>query len=994
VEGKWKPCGEVACGHAGEPKAKADQPQLPRLKCDHPIDTPDIALTDLLEQPECTDSVIEILAKRSADDLSAAYYLSADRNGRAADLFRGLGAAMATLHVAPQLPSARFNQALLLERMWLNEEAVQAWNQLEERHIPGWSREAQERAQVIRLRNGLQDWRDIQKQLDAALETEQRVRIRELVKTFPFAAQRHLTDRLSAGMNRGAARLLAEELVPVTEGDRLATDITLGQEKGALRLEAQLTDLGGRSLDPDPASLLPETENVLRKAQQQNYLELAARVEILKGHLLTESGNYIAALDAYDAALDHSKALDDKTGMVRALHRRSGVYELLGAPEQACRDVLDGLQLRPEVVELREVHSLLGSAARAAVHLDQPEVALLFQAIAVRAIEGELRAATDANRPALEHNLTVALRDLADYETSLNRTEPAKQHLIRARELLTRVRDPETRRSLEMRLEEVQGRALLKTDPNGAIEAFTRALGLIRGDYPTLRALLHKQRADALKLAGRDAEAEPDLATALAILKQEEAGLLAKHVPGRREEVWSSYMSRSRDINAALIRSLVARGRHEEAFLRAEESRAAEPLGLILHSGNVPPPFRELAESRDIARISSAIPEGTFIIEFAVLNDETYAWVVWHGGVTSVVRLGATRTGIKDWTKRLQTAADHAWPDRFGPILAATYDQLLRTTLSIIRGLPGGRNPRLVIVPDDAMQGLPFSAMTDVSGRPLIKDAPVALAGSVKLYLYSLMRDRELAASKTLPSILLVGNPRADSGIMKKLGLLDLYHAEGEVREIKAVYGRNIPVTTLTKESATVPEFLRLMRDSAIVHVAAHGLPNEERPLRSMILFAPSPGRDGTLTAIGFMEEMKHIDHTRLIVLAACSSVGGVPVGPEGVAPLVRPLIAGGVPAVVGALWPVEDATAQQLMVSFHRHYREGSDVAEALRQAQLELLNDQKAASNSPLTWPAFQVIGYAGSPFESPAPLEDLHNVNIHHQDSLQRSHGVRPK
>ena len=106
-------------------------------------------------------------------------------------------------------------------------------------------------------------------------------------------------------------------------------------------------------------------------------------------------------------------------------------------------------------------------------------------------------------------------------------------------------------------------------------------------------------------------------------------------------------------------------------------------------------------------------------------------------------------------------------------------------------------------------------------------------------------------------------------------------------------------------------------------------------------------------------------------MLSTCSSAGGLPVGAEGVAPFVRPLIGAGVPAVVGTLWNVEDATAEELLVSFHRHYREGNDAAVALQHAQIGLLT--KTNNNPGLTpvfaWAPFQVIGHGSSPF-APAP------------------------
>jgi CHAT domain-containing protein len=136
------------------------------------------------------------------------------------------------------------------------------------------------------------------------------------------------------------------------------------------------------------------------------------------------------------------------------------------------------------------------------------------------------------------------------------------------------------------------------------------------------------------------------------------------------------------------------------------------------------------------------------------------------------------------------------------------------------------------------------------------------------------------------------------------------------------------------------------------------------------------------------MQELSELGRTRLVVLGACSTAGGTSVGPQGLAPLVRPLIAANVPAVVGTLWNVKDnATTTELLVSFHCHYRHGDDVAQALRQAQLEMLRKQEPAT----TWAAFQVVGYAESPWPHPTPLENTHSEHVCTQDSLHRPDGL---
>jgi CHAT domain-containing protein len=148
------------------------------------------------------------------------------------------------------------------------------------------------------------------------------------------------------------------------------------------------------------------------------------------------------------------------------------------------------------------------------------------------------------------------------------------------------------------------------------------------------------------------------------------------------------------------------------------------------------------------------------------------------------------------------------------------------------------------------------------------------------------------------------------------------------------------------------------------VHLAGHVLAHPQAPFRSLILLAPSHDHTGALDAAELLTRLQ-ADHTRLFVLSACSSTGGVPIGLEGLAPLVRPLITAGVPAVVGSLWNIGDAPSEELLVEFHRQYRNGHDADEALRLAQQSMMRHRNAGLRSVLAWSPFQIIGHASSPF-----------------------------
>jgi CHAT domain-containing protein len=61
--------------------------------------------------------------------------------------------------------------------------------------------------------------------------------------------------------------------------------------------------------------------------------------------------------------------------------------------------------------------------------------------------------------------------------------------------------------------------------------------------------------------------------------------------------------------------------------------------------------------------------------------------------------------------------------------------------------------------------------------------------------------------------------------------------------------------------------------------------------------------------------------------------------GREGVASLVRPFLAAGGRTVVANLWTADDRFTLALMREFYRQVADGKDIAAALRQAKLTML-------------------------------------------------------
>jgi len=919
-------------------------------------DCPDISSREQAVKllPACTDKAIAALegfADRdpiAMSELAAAYYVRAKRQDKPTDLLKAFDAAEHAVADGPRSKAAQANLARIEKALAMT---------------------AQERGE---------EW--VPERLAVALRANDAKIVARLIKPFPESAQRFLEEELLP-QNVAQAKVLAAQLAQLT-GDRFVIDevdafatsdgaklqalragyaayrdgrigLAIGARDAIPMFTTAADDLrrGGSPLhfyaDARVNSDYATLDAIEQEAGRRHYPGLAAWIVATRANLYLYDTNQgpLQSLAGYDAAVALYDRQHDPEGAAIVQVRRIGTLRVAGQSEQAWRRALQSSLDSHQLTSPRDQTLLFAATAAAAFALGHPRAAFRYQDISVRRLQDALKATPPEQLNTiklLQYNLGIARRWRAVYELHTEQLDAAQNDLQEAVHLTAKDTDPEFRRSLDARNAEVQAQLLMRTDVSQAAKAFTTAIELSKDlEYPSFRAFLYAQRAEANYRAHKPPEFELDLRAALAELNAEETRLLQnRKTTDDGKLIWNEYFSRFQDTYRLLIRQLIATGRGDEAFRYADRARAFEPLNLALK------PAPADASTIDIPGIQKYLPAGTFLIEYTILDDLTYAWVIsrdrWQ-----VLPLPVGRKSIQHWSDTMQRSV--AARDTFilNGQLRAAYEGLLRAVIDALATMPDSGKPRLIFVPDSGMDGIPFAALYNrISNRYLVQDATVSMAGSAALYAFSIRRDRELAPDR---SALLIGDPRSS-----------LPHAGSEVKRIAQSYA---PYATVrTGAEATADDFLQRAGDNAIVHIAAHAVIDPLNPPHSSLLFAT-----GDLDAATLLDRLKR-GRTRLVVLGACSSAGGLPVGPEGVGPLVRPLIARGVPAVVGALWDVNDATAEQLLVSFHQHYREGNDAATAMQLAQLDLLGNENDVLQSVLAWAPFQVIGYGSSPFAAP--------------------------
>jgi CHAT domain-containing protein/Tfp pilus assembly protein PilF len=295
---------------------------------------------------------------------------------------------------------------------------------------------------------------------------------------------------------------------------------------------------------------------------------------------------------------------------------------------------------------------------------------------------------------------------------------------------------------------------------------------------------------------------------------------------------------------------------------------------------------------------------------------------------------------------------------------------------------------RLRVAPDGMLNLLPFGALSDGRGRFLIEHFAISYVSA----------GRDLAGpappGAPLGPMIIAMSPGA-SAIRQAPGgaaasafradrLERLEGAEQEARDLQ----RRIPRAQLFGEGQATERRVKQLHRPALLHIVGHGIVRGDEDCQaapaspgcqlsgadpaarvmslSAIVLEEAYGRgtgssqDGLLTAL----ELQTLDlqGSEMLVLSQCRMADGVASSGEGVFGMRRAATIAGVRTFVAPLWKIADATQLALMDRFYQELSAGKGRAEALRQAQLQLLKNPPTAS--VLQWAPVILSG-------DPAPL-----------------------
>jgi tetratricopeptide (TPR) repeat protein len=252
--------------------------------------------------------------------------------------------------------------------------------------------------------------------------------------------------------------------------------------------------------------------------------------------------------------------------------------------------------------------------------------------------------------------------------------------------------------------------------------------------------------------------------------------------------------------------------------------------------------------------------------------------------------------------------------------------------------LPQKVDERVIFIPQGALFHVPFHALQDDQGEYLLKRHTLQIAPSVQSL--SLIQPRW----RTNMNPLIIGNPAPMPD-----ALTPLPGAEQEAKNI----GQMLKTQPLIGQAATEATVTKRLAAASLIHLATHGLMDDQNGMDSAVALGPGQGADGLLSAREIFDLRLNAD---LAVLSACHTGQGKVTG-DGVIGLSRSLMSAGVPSVIVSLWAVPDEPTQVLMTEFYRQLQQHGDKSQALRQAMLHTMQQYP----NPGDWAGFVLIGSA---------------------------------
>lgn len=335
-------------------------------------------------------------------------------------------------------------------------------------------------------------------------------------------------------------------------------------------------------------------------------------------------------------------------------------------------------------------------------------------------------------------------------------------------------------------------------------------------------------------------------------------------------------------------------------------------------------------EPLDAANTRQLLDMNTTLVSYYVADKVLYIWAVNKDRV-HLERIKINKEDVAGLVSSFNAAIAAKDKKQMYALSEKVYETFLKPVIPFVTG------DRIGFIPHGSLFYLPFAAMS-YKRQYLIDGFSIFYLPGAGVLKY-VMKKRPSSGLK----VLAFGNP--DLGNRQ----FDLPYAEAEVENIKKI----IPQTDVyLRAEATKKKAREMLGNYDIAHFAVHGLFIEDAPMKSGLLLAAGPQRDGRLTA----EEIFKLQFKgRAIVMSACKTALGLSSTGTEIMGLNRAFLYAGSSSVVATLWNIEDKSTAVFMDIFYKNLKKNEDIADSLKKTQKEMIR----RGYEPYDWAAFILTG-----------------------------------
>jgi CHAT domain-containing protein/predicted negative regulator of RcsB-dependent stress response len=737
------------------------------------------------------------------------------------------------------------------------------------------------------------------------------------------------------------------------------------------------------------------------------------------GLLHQELGDSQEALADFGAALDVFRALDDHRWLAFGLHNTGLVYQSLGEWSRAISAYEEALRLRRELGDkageaatLSNLGLVYGDLGRTREALDCHQRALGLRREAGDRW-GEGVALTQAARDTLTLGDNAAA--LAQFDRAIELLQAAgsrtdEVEALRGRgEVYLRMREPakaleSLKEALRLaratghraseaqvehwmaRAEQAAGRlADARTHAGASLEILETLRTRIAG--PDLRASFSALRHQAyeldLDLLMESHHAEPTAGwdrMALEIAERARARTLVELLNEAGVDIHQGADPSLLERHASLLRRLSAKteralrehpkGADERSALEEERLAVLRDLDAVeAEIRERSPGFAALTQPQPLsaADVQALLDPETLLLSYSLGEERSYLWAVTLNRVDSFELPGRAR--VEALARKL-----HEELSRFDVEGRRRETEDAAALGRLLLGPVAGRLPgkRLVVVPDGALEYVPFGALPspDATSAPLIEGHEIAdLPSASALAVQRRLLERRQPAAKRLaviadpvfdlrdPRLAVRGVTRSVNGDPPAFERLPATRQEAEA--IAAL----VPAGEATLDLGFDASLSRVLGDRLsgfrVVHFATHGVIDAERPALSGLALSMVDAAGRPQEGFLYLHDVYNLKlDADLVVLSGCRTALGKEVRGEGLIGLTRGFQYAGAPRVLASLWRVEDQATAALMTRFYRAlWIDRLPPAAALRQAQLGVRGQRRW--RDPYFWAGFVLEG-----------------------------------